>query len=98
MGKTKAERKAELLAEMEQEIDRLLEWESQAAKVTLTDIEEQVLATRRRLSERLASELAQARAGRLETARATRAAEGSEGSRLHRKGKKNAPVRRASGL
>ena len=94
MGKTKAEMKAELMAEVEREIDSLLEWESQAAKVTLTDIEDKVLAARRRLSERIASELAQARAERMGTGLEPNS---SAGKPLHRKGKKTGRVRRGSG-
>ena len=94
MAKTKAERKAELMAAMEQEIDRLLEWESQAAQVTMTDIEDQVLGMRRRVSELVASDLAQARVERVEAAAARPPA---RGTRLHRKGKKSGPARRASG-
>jgi hypothetical protein len=96
MAKTKAERKAELMAAMEQEIDHLMEWESHAAKVTMTDIEDQVLAARRRISERLASDLAQARVERVETALPPPATRDSD-ARLQRKGKKTGPARRASG-
>ena len=94
MAKTKAELKAELMVVMEQEVERLLDWESQTTTVTLTDIEEKVLAMRRRVSERLASELAQRRVERLETAIPTQVA---SGARLHRKGKKTGPARRGSG-
>ncbi|MCL5995157.1 MAG: hypothetical protein M1546_03775 [Chloroflexi bacterium] len=85
MAKTKAELKAALMAELEQEIDRLLEWESQTPIVTLTDIETRVLAQRLRLSERIATELTQARADRLETAFQTQA---TRGARPRDKGKK----------
>lgn len=96
MAKTKAERKAELMAAVEQEIDRLLNWESQMAKVTMTDIEDQVLAARRRISERLASDLAQARVERVETSLPPPAARDPRDARLRRKGKKTEPVRRGS--
>lgn len=92
MVKTKAEIRAELMAEMAQEIDSLLDWESQTATVTLTDIEEKVLVMRRRLSERVASALAQARVARLERTIPTNAA----GERLHRKGKKRGRARHGS--
>ena len=58
----------------------MLDWESQATKVTLTDIEDQVLAMRRRLSEETASELAQAQVERMETVVPSNAA---TGKRLH---------------
>ena len=96
MTKTKAERKAELMAALEQEIDHLMDWESHATKVTMTDIEDQVLAARRRISERLASDLAQARVERVETALPSPARSAGD-ARLQRKGKKTAPARRASG-
>jgi hypothetical protein len=93
MTKTRAELKAELMAVLEQEVESLLDWESQAAIVTLTDIEEKVVAMRRRVSERLASSLAQRRVERLESALPTNAA----GARLHRKGKKRERARHGSG-
>ena len=83
------------MAMMEQEIESLLDWESQATTVTLTDIEEKVLAMRQRLSEHVASELAQARVERLETA-TTIPISAASGERLHRKGKKTGPARRGS--
>ena len=66
MGKTREEIKAELMSEMEREIDSLLKWEDQTERVTVTDLEEKVLGTRRRLSERLMTELAQRRVEKLE--------------------------------
>ena len=93
MGKTKAEIKTELLAEMGREIDALLDWESQTERVTLTDIEEKVLAVRRRFSERLANELTRARVERVDTAIPTN---DSTGQTLHRKGKKTDSARHAS--
>ena len=94
MGKTKAEIKTELLAEMGREIDALLDWESQTERVTLTDIEEKVLAVRRRFSERLANELTRARVERVDTTIPTN---DSTGQTLHRKGKKTDSARHASG-
>ena len=94
MTKTKAEIKTKLMAAMEQEIDRLLEWESTAAKVTMTDIEDQVLAMRRRISEETANELAQARVERSE---AVVPVNPITGKRLHRKGKKSESAKRVSG-
>ena len=94
MAKTKAEIKTKLMAAMEQEIDRLLEWESNAAKVTMTDIEDQVLTMRRRISEETANELAQARVERSE---AVVPVNPITGKRLNRKGKKSESAKRASG-
>jgi hypothetical protein len=51
MKRTHEQIKAELMKKAEQEIDRLLEWEEQADKPTLTQFESQVLMTRKALSE-----------------------------------------------
>ncbi len=51
MKRTREQIKAELMKKAEQEIDRLLDWEEQADKPTLTQLENQVLATRKALSE-----------------------------------------------
>jgi len=48
---TREQIKAELMKKAEEEIDRLLSWEEKTAKPTLTQFEDQVLATRRALSE-----------------------------------------------
>jgi hypothetical protein len=51
MKRTREQIKAELMKKAEQEIDRLLDWEEQAEKPTLTQFENQVLMTRKVLSE-----------------------------------------------
>ena len=51
MKRTREQIKAELMKKAEQEIDRLLEWEEKADKPTLTQFENQVLMTRKVLSE-----------------------------------------------
>ena len=51
MKRTREQIKAELMKKAEEEIDRLLSWEEKADKPTLTQFEDQVLATRRVLSE-----------------------------------------------
>lgn len=51
MKRTRAQIKADLMKKAEEEIDRLLNWEEKADRPTLTQFEDQVLATRRVLSE-----------------------------------------------
>ena len=51
MKRTREQIKAELMKQAEQEIDRLLDWEEKADKPTLTQFENQVLITRKALSE-----------------------------------------------
>jgi uncharacterized protein with PIN domain len=53
MKRTREQIKAELMKKAEEEIDRLLSWEEKTDKPTLTQFEDQVLATRRVLSEAL---------------------------------------------
>jgi uncharacterized protein with PIN domain len=57
MKRTREQIKAELTKKAEEEIDRLLSWEEKADKPTLTQIEDQVLATRRVLSEAMLAAL-----------------------------------------
>ena len=51
MKRTREQIKAELMKKAEQEIDHLLDWEEKADKPTLTQFENQVLTTRKALSE-----------------------------------------------
>jgi uncharacterized protein with PIN domain len=51
MKRTREQMKAELMKKAEEEIDRLLSWEEQTVKPTLTQFEDQVLATRRVVGE-----------------------------------------------
>ena len=82
MKRTREQIKAELMKKAEQEIDRLLEWEEKADKPTLTQFENQVLRTRKALSEamldevmgakRLASQPSQSSAPRVDSRRRIR--------------------------
>ena len=51
MKRTREQIKSELMKKAEQEIDRLLEWEETADRPTLTQFENQILMTRKTLSE-----------------------------------------------
>jgi hypothetical protein len=57
MKRTREQIKADLMKKAEGEIDRLLSWEEQTAQPTLTQFEDQVLASRRVLSEALLAAL-----------------------------------------
>lgn len=54
---TREEMKAKLLAEVEQALDQLLDWKDKTPNPTLTQIEDAVLAMRKRISEQAAKEL-----------------------------------------
>jgi hypothetical protein len=49
--------KAELMAQMEEEIDKLLDWHERAEAPTLAEIEEVVLELRKRMGQRVAGEV-----------------------------------------
>lgn len=87
-----AQRRAALLDQCEKEVNSLLQWENQAEKPDLTEIEEVVLATRQRLGQVLANDLIAAQAHRLE-AEATQPTDPKTGKKLHPKGKKNGSAR-----
>jgi hypothetical protein len=53
MKRTREELKAEMMAEMEVEIDRLLDWHERAETPTLAEIEEAVLEVRQRMGQRM---------------------------------------------
>jgi hypothetical protein len=57
MKRTREQIKAELLKQYTEEIDRMMEWEEKTKRPTLSQIEEQVLATRKRLSEGMLKEM-----------------------------------------
>jgi hypothetical protein len=96
MGKTREELRTAMLATVEAEIDQLLAWdeETKEVEVTITDIEDQVLAARARISARLTEVLVQRRAQMADLAAPTDA---ESGRRLHYKGKKTKSARRAVG-
>lgn len=54
MRRSREQKKAELLAEAEALIDSLLDWDEQTSKPNLRQIEDEVLALRRRFGQRLA--------------------------------------------
>ncbi len=77
--------KSELMAEFEAEVDALVEWDRVTAEMTLTDIEEVLLAARQRISTKMAQRLIE----RQEEKRAAAIPENrTNGRRLHPKGKK----------
>jgi predicted nucleic acid-binding Zn-ribbon protein len=55
MKRSRAELKAELLAQAEEVIDELLDWHEATAAPTLAEIEDVVVKLRRRVSERMAN-------------------------------------------
>lgn len=57
MKRTRAQMKAALIQQFEAEIDRLLSWEEGTQQPTMSQIEEQVLASRKKLSEALLQQI-----------------------------------------
>jgi hypothetical protein len=57
MKRTRGQIKAELMRKAEEQIERLLDWQAGSEKPTLTQIENEVLAARRALSEEMVQAL-----------------------------------------
>jgi hypothetical protein len=77
--------KSELMAEIEAEIDKLVDWDQVTPNMKLTDIEDKLLGVRQRIGELVAKRMIE----RQEEKRAKAIPESrSSGKRLHPKGKK----------
>jgi hypothetical protein len=57
MKRTREELKAEMMAQMEEEIDRLLDWHERAEAPTLAEIEDVVLEVRKRVGQCMTGEV-----------------------------------------
>ena len=63
MSKSRAEVKAEIMEMVEARLEKLLSWEAKRERPTLSEIEEQVLAFRRTVSERVTEKLIEKQEG-----------------------------------
>jgi uncharacterized protein with PIN domain len=57
MKRTREQIKKELLKQYEEELERIMDWEEKTDRPTLTQIEEQVLAARKKVSEAMLREV-----------------------------------------
>jgi hypothetical protein len=57
MKRTREQMKAALVKQFEEEIDRILNWDEATQRPTLSQIEEQVLASRKKLSEAMLQQI-----------------------------------------
>ena len=81
----KTDLKSRIMADMEVEVDEIVDWEVAKAAMTLEDIEDILLIVRQRMSEKIAQHLMEER----ERKRAWAIPESRvTGKRLHPKGKK----------
>lgn len=87
MPRNAQQRRAELVAQFEKEVEALLEWEKTANRPNLTQIEDVVLAARQRLGQALANNLIEGQAAKFE-ATAQLPTDPQTGKNLHSKGKK----------
>ena len=82
---TQTDLKTQLMAEIEAEVDALVEWDRVTTDMKLTDIEDVLLAARQRISEKMAKQLVE----RQEEKRGAAIPENiASAKRLHPKGKK----------
>lgn len=82
---TKDEARLELLAAAAAEIDKLLAWEEVSERMTLTDMEDKILAARAEISERMLKKLIEMRAAKRSGEIPVNAV---SGKRLHPKSRK----------
>jgi glutamyl-tRNA reductase len=95
MSTQREEIRAAMIRMIEEEMEQLLAWEESTEKVTMGDIEKQVLAARQRVGQQMVQKLVDVRAERLDASMAT--PKNEQGKALHYKGKKTKPAKRRPG-